>query len=327
MLTETKITIAVAAGGGNSALGVSINEFLRLYLFKNEEFDEVITLDNEDFRSVIPVRKKIKAVTYNESSKSSFDPRKSSSVPSEKISDSTYDSHTSFQMKHIRQHRDKLVNWKKEEAWWRSIYKQRFYIMKNQDIFTEKINFVEGFSSSVIWSLNSEIHMNQFCYLIYGSYSKYDKYKELFWLICSIDGKNPEETNDDKKISSSEKATFPTEDDSSNEKTITYMTLSQAKKKASDIANIKVSEKDKYVVYDWSEAWWNWSYKYRFQKDKADENSAFPLSNEFKKAKKGWDSALEQESLNSICKNFYEKENSSSDEKEDALRYCSAEGK
>ncbi|GCE63612.1 hypothetical protein [Candidatus Mycoplasma haematohominis] len=328
MLKETKITLSVAAVGGNSALGIYFNEFLRLYLFMTGDSDELSTLDSDTFKSIMPTRKRVETVTYTNGSKSSIDPRKSKTTPSEKISSSTFKSHTPWQMGHISNHKDKLVNGREEEAWWKSIYDQRIYIMKNQDINIEGIEFAYGFSATYIPSLNSRaIYMNQFCHFIYGNSRQYNRYKDLFWLICSINGKNPEEQEENKRISETEQATFPTPGETTNKKTITYMTLSQAKKKESDIKNIKVSEKEKYIVYDYSEEWWKWSYQYRFQKDQADESSAYPLSEQFKKVEKDWDDKLNNQSLNKVCKDFYEKSSISADEQEDALRYCSAEGK
>ncbi|WP_216083666.1 hypothetical protein [Candidatus Mycoplasma haematohominis] len=324
MLKETKITLSVAAIGGNSAIGIYFNEFLRLYLFMTGDSDELSTSNNDAFKIVKTARKKVEKVIYKSSTKNSSDPRKSSSDPQWKISDSTYQSHTRGQMWHISSHKNKLVDGRKNDNWWKSIYKQRTYIMKNQDINIEKIEFVYGFSATYIPDLNSRaIYMNQFCYLIYGSNYQYKKYKDLFWLICSIDGVNPEEKNSSERISQMQTANFPIKN--SQMKQINYMTLDQAKKKATDKNKFGSINKSKYVVYDYSEEWWKWSYEYVWQKDQKDEESAYPLSEKFRKVQKGWDDQLGDGSLNKVCKDFYENTNSSNDEKEDASRYCSAE--
>ncbi|GCE63618.1 hypothetical protein MHSWG343_06150 [Candidatus Mycoplasma haematohominis] len=324
MLTESKITLTVAAAGGNATLGVSINEFLKMYLLNIETSEETKTIDNTSIELIAPTRKKPKAFKLK-GEKTSFDPRSSKNTINSKISDSTYTTHTLWDLRRVKAHRNKLANWKENENWWKSIYKQRMYMLENQDIFRDGVRFKEGFDKSIIWDLKQEVYINQFCYKVYGSAWHYDKYTDLFWLICSEDGKRPSEKREAAKIiSTAEKAKFPT--DNNQEQEIEFMTLSQAKKKQADKDKFKVN-KDKFVVYDYSEEWWKWSYQYRLQKDKTNENSAFPLSDKFKNITVNWDEKLTNDnSLNKVCKDFYESSSNSDNETEDAWRYCSIEG-
>ncbi|GCE63608.1 hypothetical protein MHSWG343_06050 [Candidatus Mycoplasma haematohominis] len=314
------MTLSVAAIGGNSAIGIYFNEFLKLYLFMTRDSDELSTLDSSSF-DVTPIRKKTEAVTYKGSS-TNVDPRKSTTTPRNMMSE-----YSTFMASQLQANSSKLVNGHEEQEWWNSIYEIRSYIMKNQDISSAGVKFKKGFSKAPIQNLNQEIYMNQFCKYVYGQRFKYKKYEDLLWLICSVDGKKPGERRSSEKISQMQKANFPTPEKTPKEKSIDYMTLEQAKKKKEDKAKFSSVNKNKYVVYDYSEEWWKWSYEYRFQKDKADESSAYPLSEKFKKVEKDWDSKLKKESLNKVCKDFYEKASSSADEQEDASRYCSAEGK
>ncbi|GCE63607.1 hypothetical protein [Candidatus Mycoplasma haematohominis] len=325
MLTESKITIAIATGGGNATLGVSINEFLKVYLLKKEEFEEIVALDNSSIGTTIPSRKKISTVSFNPESKRSFDPRSRQDKPST-IDYSGYKSHVISQVKHIAQHRNKVVVWNQNQNWWDSVYEQRMYMIKNQDFSSKEVQFQKGYSTVTVWYLNKPVYMNQFCELLTWNSYQFKDYEDLFWLVCTTDGKNPNEKNPDSRISFAEKAKFPTE--KPQEKEIIYMTLAQAKKKTSDIENIKVKEKDKYVVYDWKPEWWEWSYQYRWKKDKSEENSAFPLSKKFTEIEKGWDENLNNaKSLNTACKEFYEANNPTKEEIEDSWRYCSVLGK
>ncbi|GCE63614.1 hypothetical protein MHSWG343_06110 [Candidatus Mycoplasma haematohominis] len=312
------MTLSVAAIGGNSAIGIYFNEFLRLYLFMTGDSDELSTLDSSSF-NVTPIRKKTETVAYKGNS-TNVDPRKSTTATTQTMSP-----YSAFMMGEPKRYSNKLAYAQDEQAWWDSIYEIRIYIMKNQDIAAKKVRFKKGFSKEPIRSLSKAIHINQFCKYVSSNASKYREYKDLFWLMCSIDGKDPNEKGSNGKISKMEKATFPTENEQTQ--SITYMTLEQAKKKQADKSKFKNIQTNKYVVYDYSEEWWKWSYKYRFQKDQADESSAYPLSEQFKKVQEGWDDKLQNQSLNRACKDFYEKDNKDQNEKEDAARYCSADGK
>ncbi len=328
MLTETKITIAVATAGGNSALGVSINELLRIYLLGRNESEEVQFVGNDNIKTIQPTRIKVATASFKEGSESNLDPRAVKGTNPTNINSRSYISHTAYELSHISKYRAKLPIWNENKDWWENTYKQRKYMIQNRASSTDGLQFKEGFSSLVIWYTNfkSEVYINQFCYVLYGSGTQFNKYKDLFWLICSIDGKNPEKDEPEKEVSSAEKAKFPI--DNSGEKEITYMTLEQAKKKPEDKEKIKVAEKNKFVVWDWKKDWWEWSYQYRLQKDKSSENSAFPLSEKFRKITKDWDEkANDETALNKACKDFYESSSSSDDETEDAWRYCSIEGK
>ncbi|WP_216083054.1 hypothetical protein [Candidatus Mycoplasma haematohominis] len=331
MLSETKITIAVAAIGGNATLGVSIHEFLKACLLNNVVEDEAfLTLDNSNIKTIIPARKKTVTVVFDESKKANFDPRAHANASPSKIDSRYYKSHTLYEMRHIKEeHRSKLAASKSENKdWWETAYKSRKYMIKNQKFSSPSVKFIGGYKSGIIWNLEKDLYMNQFCYRIYGSPTKYEEYKDLFWLVCSVDGKDPTEGSSvEGKISSGKRASFSTEGNKS--KSIIYMTLGQAKKKEEDLEKLKIqeSERDKFVVYDWKKDWWEWSFEYRFQKDIKDETSAFPLSNKFKNIRNGWDEKIENDtSLNKVCKDFYESDNSSSDEVEDAWRYCSDTG-
>ncbi|GCE63619.1 hypothetical protein MHSWG343_06160 [Candidatus Mycoplasma haematohominis] len=327
MLTESKITIGVAVVGINSFLGVSGHELLKIYLLSLDQSEEVSVLENYEIKTIAPKRKRPKASSFDESSKKPFDPRTPTDAdPSTMDRGYARNYHPLFRTKHIDKHKSKLIIWKENKSWWESNYEQRKYMLENQDFSTSDWKFKEGFSKRVIWNLNQEVHINQFCYLMYESSTQYNKYKDVFWLLCSIDGKDPENNNSESSISQAEKANFPTE--GSSEQEIIFMTLEQAKKKQSDMERIKVKEKNKFVVYDWKPEWWNWSYQYRLKKDLNDEDNAFPMTEKFKKVISGWDESLNSSTaLNKVCKDFYEAEPKQSDETEDAWRYCSATGK
>ncbi|GCE63995.1 hypothetical protein MHSWG343_10030 [Candidatus Mycoplasma haematohominis] len=325
MLKESKITLTVSALGVNSVLGVSINELLKIYLFNGETGEEIGIFENLSIENLVPVRKKTAAEKFNTGTQSKFDRRSYADSKPTTIDKKYSSSYTNFEVAHINQHLNKLVSWKQEnQYWWEEAYKRRIYIIKNQT-FSSYVNIVGAFSSERIWRLDRDLHMNQFCDFLYWRRFKFPKYKDLFWLACSIEGKNPEETGNPTGIFQATKAKFKIKD---GEKEITYFTLSQVNKAEVENTTLDSSNKEKFVVYDYSEEWWNWSYEYRWQKDKADETSAYPQSEKFKNVKKGWDEQVsDNTSLNKICKDFYTS-SSTSDQKEieDAWRYCSDVG-
>ncbi|GCE63606.1 hypothetical protein MHSWG343_06030 [Candidatus Mycoplasma haematohominis] len=320
MLTETKITLTVAAAGSNSALVVSINELLKFYFFGSPTEEVVEITENQIFKSVKTSRTRTQTVSPTKSS--NFDLRKSNN-PNTVIGDRYYKRHKGYFINHLQKYVNSLVAWEStNREWWIEAYEQRKYIIQNQN-FNPYVQITGGYDSENYWWAKN-LHMNQFCENAYSSRTYFQKHKDQFWLMCTIDGKNPE--NDDSfGISNATKANF--KKGAELEESITYLTLNQAKK--TGIINKEIKNKDNFVVYDYSPEWWNWSYTYRFLADKADEKSEFPLSSRFLKASSGWNSELNATTaLNVICKDFYEQNDTTSqDEIDDAWRYCSDIGK
>ncbi|WP_216083647.1 hypothetical protein [Candidatus Mycoplasma haematohominis] len=323
MLTESKVTITFSVIAANAALGVSGSELLKIYYALNEESIEVENLNNELIK--VTKIKRTRNKTTPKGTTSNFDLRKRH-APSIIIGSKHYTKHKGFGVRHIKNHLDKLVGWEEaNKTWWEDAYKQREYVIKNQN-FQPYFPIVGGYSDQQHW-WTKNLHMNQFCDKGYLNRSFFQKYKEQFWLMCTIDGKNPEKNDSEEVISWATKAEFQIKD--GKKKQITYLTITQAKKKG--INNTKITEdaKTKFVIYDYSPEWWKWSYEYRLEADRKNETSPFPLSNKFRTIIQGWEDLNNNATaLNKVCKDFYEQtSNNFQDEIDDAWRYCSDDGK
>ncbi|GCE64041.1 hypothetical protein MHSWG343_10490 [Candidatus Mycoplasma haematohominis] len=325
MLTESKITIAISTISGNAFLGIAGYEALQWYISGLNSDGEISTIENITIQDIKTLRKKTK--TVKATSTSSFDLKKQVSANvMQTVSDSSYlRSNKSTDSQHISQYLNKLINKERtNKNWWDEAYKERSYIIKIQ-AKNLSLKILGGYSDATSYNkASTEMYMNQFCDTGYFDADYYKKYKDLFWLSCSIDGKDPEETDQSKQKFLATEGDY--QENSSNKK-IVYLTVEQSKN--TSIKNEKVNnKKDNFIIYDYSREWWEWSYKNRLQEDRKNEVSAFPLSSEFKKISEGWDISLEKESsLNKVCKDFYEKEaETSQDELEDAYRYCTASG-
>ncbi|GCE63594.1 hypothetical protein [Candidatus Mycoplasma haematohominis] len=329
MLTESKITITTAVAAFNSILGVSGYELLRIYLLGQESSEEITNLENSIFKTTKAKRKRTKETTFKNNSQSKFDLRVSNDSNLKIVKHHLDQRHRTSMLFHIpKQHRGKLISWEADnKSWWEKTYKQREYMIKSQDV-NPKVEITKGYSMENITNLYFKNHseplpMNQFCDRGYAQTNYYKKYRKQFWLMCTVEGKDPDETDSSQEIAEATKARFW---EGEQEKEITYFNYKQSKKET--IKNTKISNsQDKFVVYDYSPDWWEWSYKYRLKIDKDDETSDFPLSDKFRKANSGWDEKLSKgEALNKICKDLYESNSSTSDEIEDAWRYCSDVG-
>ncbi|GCE63603.1 hypothetical protein MHSWG343_06000 [Candidatus Mycoplasma haematohominis] len=329
MLRETKITIVVSGVAGNATLGVSGYEFLKVYFLNQEISTEVEAINNEAVIKITTYRKRSKEKTFESGTDNKFDLREIKNT-SPKIVKHPHDRrHKTSSLRHINQeHRSQLVSWEKDnKQWWENTYKQREYMIKNQKV-SPKITILGAYNDTNVYmgGDNEPLHMNQFCDKGYGRQPYFKKYKQQFWLMCTINGKNPDNDVDSQEISTASKARFP--ESGSNKKEITYLNFEQSKKE--DPKNTQVKEnKSKFVIYDYSQDWWDWSFNYRLKVDKEDETSAFPLTEKFKQATSGWDENVSSaNALNKICKDFYEQSGTTSqDEIDDAWRYCSDEGK
>ncbi|WP_216083652.1 hypothetical protein [Candidatus Mycoplasma haematohominis] len=320
MLTESKITISCSVASINAALGVSGYELLQIYLLNGNAQEELSSFDNTAISNAKISRKKSKTIAWKES-KDVLDPRLHETTKT------TVNDHESryriYRFRHISQeHKAKFVDWKDNKEWWEKTYEVRKYMLKNAN-FKKYVN-IEGGYENLPYASQTKLHLNQFCDHVYWSKTYFEKYKSIFWLMCTTDAKNPETQEEAKIISQAKKAKFPK---GNQDEEIIYLTVEQAKK--TNIYNATTnSAKDKFVVYDYSSNWWEWSYQYRFQEDKKNETSAFPISGKFKKIDKGWDDSRENTTaLNKVCKDFYEQTNNNSqDEIDDAWRYCSDKG-
>ncbi|WP_216083658.1 hypothetical protein [Candidatus Mycoplasma haematohominis] len=325
ILTETKVTLVFSAILGNSALGVAGHELLKAYFWNQEEEREFETSDNLSIEKTKISRVRTTTVTYNGSQKS-FDPRIYNNTARPKTINDRYSSkYIVYRNYYLNQYKSKLVGvFDDNKDWWEETYKKRKYILENQN-FNKYVSIVGGYNSEQNWDLSGDVYASQFCDKSYISANYYQQHKDQFWLICSVDGINPDREAESKIISTGTESEFPI--NNSNKK-IFYLTLAQSKKTIKN-SQISDSHKNKFVVHNYSQDWWEWSYRYRFKVDKLNEKSKFPLSDSFKNITKGWDSKVdEQNALNKVCKDFYENSgNSSQNEIDDAWRYCSDTGK
>ncbi|WP_216083650.1 hypothetical protein [Candidatus Mycoplasma haematohominis] len=322
MLTESKITISCSVASINAALGVSGHELLKIYLLGLSSSGGVVTVENIQISKIKTNRKRNETITSKKGTEGTLDPRTHTTY--RKTVDQVPDRYRIYSFHNIRKHKSKLVDWKDNEAWWKETYKTRKYMLENLE--PENSLAIAGAYKNQTYLQSNDLHLNQFCDKSYTERAYYNQHKTIFWLMCTTDAKNPDEGEEAKIISQAKKAKFPKGD---QEEEITYLTFKQAKKPETKNTNIKGKE-DKFVVYDYSEKWWKWSYEYRLQIDKADETSAFPLSEKFKKVNKGWEETnySDETNLNTACKKFYEQENSlTQDEIDDAWRYCTDTGK
>ncbi|GCE63592.1 hypothetical protein [Candidatus Mycoplasma haematohominis] len=321
MLTESKITIAVSGISGNTALVISGYEFLQIYLFGLNSSEELSSLDSNTIKATKIKRNKKGTVTFETGTQSDSDPRLHTVSPSTVLQHKSR--YTAYWFHEIWSHRSKFVDWKENKAWWDKTYLTRKYMLENGG-FKDLVN-ISGSYSDQKYRNSATLYLNQFCDRNYSETNYYKSHKKIFWLMCTTDAKNPDQQEEEKIISKAKKAKFKK---GKTQEEITYLTVEQAKK--DQMKNKKVdSNKSKFIVYDYSKEWWEWSYKYRLKVDKKDETSSFPLSKKFKDATKGWDDSINDAgALNKVCKDFYDASNNNSqNEIDDAWRYCSDAGR
>ncbi|GCE63597.1 hypothetical protein MHSWG343_05940 [Candidatus Mycoplasma haematohominis] len=322
MLTESKITIILSVITGNTVIGVFGNELLKIYLLGRNSSEEISASDNSIFLKTTVSRIKTNAVSFDPKTKSNFDPRIYKDVNPTTV-DKNPAKYTVYSFHQISQYKGKFVDWKENKEWWEKTYEKRKYVLENAN-FEKYVNIVGGYKNQQYWQA-SELHMNQFCDYGYSNNSYFREHEEQFWLLCTTDAKNPKDKENTQTISQINKAKF---NKGETEEEIIYLTVEQAKK--TNIYNATTNNaKDKFVVYDYSPEWWEWSFNYRWKVDKNSEVSSFPLSDKFKNATTGWSKETnEKASLNLICQDFYESKNMpSQNEIDDAWRYCTDAGK
>ncbi|WP_216083645.1 hypothetical protein [Candidatus Mycoplasma haematohominis] len=318
MLTESKITIASAVTAFNSVLGVSGYELLQIYFLSQGSSEEVSALNNLNIESTKIERKKNKTVFWK-GAQNEIDPRihTTSNTTVEK-SETRY---RAYRFHTITSHKPKFVDWKESKDWWEKTYETRKYMLKNGN-FGRYVNIVGGYEDKK-YLFATSLHLNQFCDKSYSEGWYFKKYEPIFWLMCTTDAVNPDSSEEAKAISKAKKAKFPK---GQTEEEIIYLTVEQSKK--GNIKNAQIqNNRNKFVIYNYSQKWWEWSYQYRLEEDKKNETSAFPLSNKFKNVNKGWDISNDNATaLNKVCEDFYLGDSQIQDEIEDAWRYCSDKG-
>ncbi|GCE63604.1 hypothetical protein MHSWG343_06010 [Candidatus Mycoplasma haematohominis] len=321
MLKETKATIIISAISGNTALGIIGYELLKEYFLHLSSFEEITKADNSAIEIIKIERRLTKTVSFVIDSQKSFDPRIYTRNDLKTIDIEKEQKQAEHPLKGIKQdHKKLVVLFSDNSDWWNETYKKRKYIAESRD-FERYVDLIGGYSNESNEYLINNVHMNQFCNKAYSDPSYFQEHEAQFWLMCTIDGKNPNDTEEEKVISQTTKAKFFKGE---KEEEITYLTLEQSKK--TNIKNNKIgNHKNKFVVYDYNEDWWKWSFDYRLKVDKENETSLFPLSNRFKQVKNGWDNTTRSTTgLNSVCKSFYEETDTKTQQEiDDAWRYCS----
>ncbi|GCE64050.1 hypothetical protein [Candidatus Mycoplasma haematohominis] len=319
-ITSNKITLISAITGNGIFTTTADYELLKAFMWKVQSDDESLSpADNTYIEDIKPIRKKKNTAVLT--SKGKLDPRNFTQVNPRVVK--ANHNYLAFHIFHISSYTQKLVSWKPEnKTWWEKSYEHKKYILENHPQFKGS-KITSSYKPDKAWLTNNEFALNQFCDVAYDHKTFFEKFKDLFWLACSIDGKNPEEKDDSKWITEINKAQLPTSGSAKTE--ITYLTVKQSKK--TNTWNLNNKE-DKFIVYDYNKEWWEWSYKNRLEVDRKDENSYFPLTTKFKDATKGWEenASNENSSLNNICKELYAKNGRTADETEDMWRYCSDAG-